>query len=132
MKSVFQACDFACTAAPLSMTIFCKSGGKVSSHGLLTTATPTMNVSLVTVMTLTMSFILKETKTESVEIAPSMVPWSRAGTTSESGKPHDRVLGAVIGGAEHHAADGNHALWRGKIEHRLLDRGISGRRYGIG
>src|SRR6516165_3228973 len=31
--------------------------------------------------------ILNDTKTESPEIVPSMVPWSSAGTTSESGMP---------------------------------------------
>jgi hypothetical protein len=74
VKSTSQACAFACTAAPASVTTFCKSGGSVSSHGLLTTAIEMMKVSLVTVTTLRRSIILKATKTESPEIVPSMVP----------------------------------------------------------
>ena len=54
---------------------------------MLTTTIELMKVSLVTVMVLSRSFILNATNTESPEMVPSMVPWSSAGTTSDSGMP---------------------------------------------
>src|SRR6516225_6965789 len=161
VKSVSHACVFAWTAAPASSTTFCKSAGSVSSHGLLTTAIEMMNVSLVTVTTLRRSFILNDTNTESPEMVPSMVPWSSAGTTSESGMPipvapsfaifcrsssvplmrsflplksESRRIGffcAVIGRAQVQRRDADHPFRRSQLEHRRLHGAIVDRRRGV-
>ena len=66
----------------MSITIFCRSGGSLSSHTLLTMAIDTSMVSLVTVMTLTTSLNLKATKIEVPLMVPSMTPRCSEGSTS--------------------------------------------------